>query len=146
MHAIVDIRAAVRADAASIAALMDQLGYPLSSTQVQQNLARLRRSRNDRVLVAVAGGLVAGCISLHAMPLFHQPGTLGRITALVVDARQRGRGIGGLLLAHAQAWFDAMQCRRAEVTSGDHRRRAHRFYQRHGYARHGRQFLRESSP
>ncbi|AJW98590.1 acetyltransferase domain protein [Burkholderia gladioli] len=138
----VAIRAARPADAPAVSALLRQLGYEAGPAQVQGRLEALAGSAADTVLVAAVGSEIAGCISLHALPLFHAEGRLGRITSLVVDQGRRSRGIGGALMAAAAAWFEAAGCVKTEVTSGDHRADAHRFYARHGYARDGQRLSR----
>ncbi len=139
-----EIRRAEPRDAEPVAGLLAQLGYPVSPALIADKLAALAGSEADCVLVAVAGDAVIGCISLHALPLFHAAGRLGRITSLVVDAGRRSRGTGGALVAAAEAWFAAAGCVKCEVTSGDARADAHRFYARHGYLRDGRRLAKRA--
>ncbi|MEX3629108.1 MAG: GNAT family N-acetyltransferase [Burkholderia sp.] len=138
----VAIREARPADAPAISALLHQLGYEAGPALVHGKLVALAGSAADAVLVAAIDGEVAGCISLHALPLFHAEGRLGRITSLVVDQGRRSRGIGAALMAAAAAWFETAGCVKTEVTSGDHRADAHRFYACHGYARDGQRLSR----
>ncbi|MEO8810592.1 MAG: GNAT family N-acetyltransferase [Rhodanobacter sp.] len=136
------VRQAISADVAPWVALMGELGYQVASQHVLASLLAMRSSATDQALVAAADGRVVGCISLHAMPLVHREGKLGRITSLVVASGQRGQGIGAALLGAGHAWFRAAGCVKFEVTSGDRREGAHRFYQRHGYARDGQRLAR----
>lgn len=129
-------------DADSIAALMHQLGYPTTKALVQIKLAAFAGRAMDRVLVAREDGSVVGVISLHVQDLFHQEGCLGRITSFVINERARGRGVGGMLVRAADDFFVASGCRRAEVTSGDHRPMAHAFYQQQGYQEDERRFVK----
>lgn len=144
MHPSLEIRPATAQDSEQISLLIRELGYAISPQQLRQKLIAAQDSKTDRVLVAVSGEALPGCISLHAMPLFHAEGNLGRITALVVSGKQRGEGIGHALILQAHQWFETALCTRFEVTSGDQRERAHRFYERHGYARQGQRLLRKS--
>lgn len=137
-----EIRQARPDDAAGIARLIGELGYPVSPAMIVAKLSALSTEGLDAVLVAAAGDRLGGCIGLHAMPLLHVEGRLGRITALVVDTPLRGQGIGAALLARAHAWFEQSGCVKIEVTSGDQRLRAHRFYLSHGYHRHSQRFVR----
>lgn len=145
MSLIIEIRPATIADAEQISALIGELGYAISPEQLRDKLAGMQPRDADHVFVATVGNRLLGCVSLHAMPLFHAEGNLGRITALVVNAAHRGQGIGRVLVESAHVWFKAANCARFEVTSGDHRLDAHRFYARHGYAHHGQRLVRESS-
>lgn len=144
MHLSIEIRPATAHDSEQISLLIRELGYVISPQQLRQKLIAVQDSKTDRVLVAVSGEALLGCISLHAMPLFHAEGNLGRITALVVSEQQRGEGIGHALILQAHQWFETALCPRFEVISGDQRERAHRFYERHGYARQGQRLLRKS--
>jgi GNAT superfamily N-acetyltransferase len=145
MHPSIEIRPATVQDAEQISPLIRELGYAMSAQQLRQKLIDLQDSKTDCVLVAASGEELLACISLHVMPLFHAEGNFGRITALVVSERQRGLGIGHDLILQAHQWFETLQCVRVEVTSGDQRERAHRFYERHGYARQGQRLLRTSA-
>lgn len=131
------IRQAQPDDDTALAGLLHQLGYELTPAQVREKLQALGVSPADRILVAVLHGEVVGGISLHALPLFHMAGQLGRITSMVVDGQHRGSGIGGALIAAARHWFESAGCVKLEVTSGDQRIDAHRFYERHGFRRDG---------
>lgn len=135
-------RPAVPADHAAIAVLLRQLGYEIAPALVLRQLQALPHAAHDQVLVAALHGEVVGSISLHAVPMFHTGGFLGRITSLVVDERYRARGVGSALIWAAQRWFQAAGCAKLEVTSSDHRSGAHRFYEGHGFLRDGQRFAR----
>ncbi len=137
-----EIRQARSDDAAGIARLIGELGYPVGPAMIVGKLSAVSAQGPDAVLVAAAGDQLCGCISLHALPLLHREGRLGRITSLVVGTPFRGQGIGAALLARAHAWFEQAGCRQLEVTSGDQRLRAHRFYLSHGYHRESQRFVR----
>ena len=144
MHPSIEIRVATTEDSGQISLLVREPGYATSPQQSYQKLTDIRDSKTDRVLVTVPDEELLGCISLHAIPLFHAEGNLGRITALVVSEQQRGQGIGHALILQSRQWFEAAHCMRSEVTSDDKRERAHRFYEQHGYARQGQRLLQKS--
>lgn len=145
-HRAMSIRDAASSDAITIALLMHQLGYEITQTLIRAKLHAFETSPADKILVATIDDAVIGVIGLHAMPLFHQAGSMGRITSLVVDARHRGSGVGAALIAAAERWFTAAGCMKIEVTSADHRAGAHRFYERHGYRRDGQRFSKPIPP
>ena len=136
------IRPAETGDVTQLVKLVGELGYEVSPGHLLACLLAGSSGDTDQVLVAAGDAQVLGCISLHTLPLFHRDGKLGRITSLVVGASQRGHGIGSAMLLAAHAWFRASGCMKFEVTSGDRREAAHRFYQRHGYARDGQRLSR----
>jgi GNAT superfamily N-acetyltransferase len=136
------IRQARPADSHVLSGLMRQLGYEATPALLGEKMVELAGSPSDRILVATLHDEVVGSISLHAIPMFHVAGKLGRITSLVVDERYRSAGIGKALLDAAEQWFESARCVKVEVTSADRRLDAHRFYERHGYARDGRRFTK----
>ncbi|HHL4078369.1 GNAT family N-acetyltransferase [Burkholderia sola] len=128
----------------SIATLLHQLGYEATPALILEKLQSLIPSPTDKIFVATVHDKVVGSISLHALPLFHAAGYLGRITSMVVDEHHRGGGVGSALIAAAENWFRTVGCVKLEVTSGDHRLDAHRFYARHGFLRDGQRLAKTS--
>lgn len=139
-----EIRRAQRDDALPIAGLMDELGYRVTDESIRQKLLAISDSVDDVVLVAVVDQRVVGCISLHAFLMLHVEGRLGRITSFVVTSQVRSQGVGAALLEAAHRWFESVGCTKFELTSGDHRTRAHRFYESHGYRRVGQRLSRDA--
>ena len=142
MEAEVVIRSARNSDAPAIASLLTELGYPNSLSFVAHKIEQLSEDTKERVLVAVTRSNVVGVLSLHVLPLLHDADDLGRVTALVVAEEYRGKGIGGRLMARAEAVARANGCSRMEVTSGDERREGHEFYRRIGYKEVSRRFMK----
>lgn len=140
------IRRAELTDAASVTACLLELGYDTPVGLVAEKLAALTGRSTDAIFVAEGdpGCPLSGVISVHVLPLFHAPGNLARITALAVRREAQGRGIGRALVAAAEAFGWASDCRRIEVTSGDLRRGAHAFYRALGYALDERRFLKHA--
>jgi GNAT superfamily N-acetyltransferase len=138
----VTVRCGTDADSAAIAGLLAQLGYPTNLSRCEERLRRLASSGSERVLVAERTGEVLGVLGIHLMPLLHADGNMGRITALVVREDVRGQGIGKRLVQAAEDWVWANDCERLEVTSGDHRQGAHRFYESAGFRCDERRFLK----
>ncbi|RVU86000.1 GNAT family N-acetyltransferase [Leucothrix sargassi] len=137
-----NIRKAERKDALSISQLMDQLGYGASTELIESKLHEFSKNSHDEVFVAQKNDVVVGCISCHITSLFHQKGSSGRITSLVIDQNFRGGGIGKLLVQEAENFFHAKGCIKSEVTSGDHRTEAHSFYESCGYKKDERRFIK----
>jgi N-acetylglutamate synthase-like GNAT family acetyltransferase len=137
------IRNASNKDIDELLELLSQLGYPAGKDSIAESLTKYKRSDGYTVLVAEHEGRVVGCISLHVMKLFHMAGYAGRITSLVVSSQNRGKGIGKALVNAADKYFKRMGCVKAEVTSGDHRKEAHLFYQAEGFALDERRFIKK---
>ena len=93
------------------------------------------------MFVAETEGLV-GLATLYYVPVVHEPGSWARLTALVVDEADRGRGVGAALIDSAERAARARGCSRIEATSTVHRSGAHQFYERHGYRHVSAYFLK----
>jgi predicted N-acetyltransferase YhbS len=136
------LRCAKETDAPAVAALLAELGYPASEAEIGKRLRGVAERRTGCLLVAQADGEVVGLISAERVPYFPNGSTICRITALVVAARQRGRGIGAMLVEGAVAFAREHGCSGIEITSAEHRVDAHRFYQRLGFSRTSLRFFR----
>jgi len=143
---MVKVRTARVADAAAIAVLMTQLGYPCAEGDVAARLGYWVADPASRVLVAAQDGLVVGCLSVHAVPYLERTGRWARIESLVVDAAVRGSGAGRALVRTAEDVARQWGCLAMEVTSARTRQGAHAFYERMGYTdmcRRSGRFLKE---
>jgi GNAT superfamily N-acetyltransferase len=129
----IEIRAAMRADVRRLAILCGQLGYLSTPEQVRQRLEELQRNEDQAVFVAEeVGGQVVGWVQVFGRQLLvvDRHAELG---GLVVDEGHRGRGVGGLLMEHAEGWARAQGCEALYVRSNVVREDAHRFYEGIGY-------------
>ena len=134
------VRLAVHEDAAAIAPLVTQLGYPSAAAEVEARLARLKDHPDIRAYVAEQDGRMLGIVGVMVFPAFHRDGLHGYITALVVDEAARGAGVGGALLKVAEGWFAERGVKRVNLTTALHREDAHAFYEKHGYTFTGKRF------
>jgi GNAT superfamily N-acetyltransferase len=130
----VETRKARIADAAALAELCGQLGYPATVTDIQERLIRLlHRPRYSVVLVAeLAPNKVIGWLHVSVTPLLEVP-LRAEVNGLVVAEGQRSAGAGAKLLQAAERWAKGQACKSMSVRSNIIRDRAHAFYLRHGY-------------
>jgi GNAT superfamily N-acetyltransferase len=131
------IRPATDRDAAAIAELVGQLGYPADASEVIPRLEHLRDFPATIVLVAEVDGRVVGVITGQVMPSIHSTPPVAWLTTLVVADDCHGRGIGRELTHAVEAWARAKGAARISLTSGKHRHAAHAFYEHLGYERTG---------
>jgi ribosomal protein S18 acetylase RimI-like enzyme len=130
--AAISVRPATGADAAPIAALFTDEGYPAGPTDIGARLARFD-SPESRVLIAEHEGAVLGFIAVHAMPRFEHDDWILRILALVVDPGARERGVGRTLMAEAERIGRELGAAFVELTAGHHRPEARHLYESLGY-------------
>ena len=120
-------------DVPKVIPLMAELGYPTDVVSFAGRVTAVAANPDDGMLIAEEEGRVLGLVAFHSFEMLHRPGRLGRITALVVSASARGRGVGGQLLSAAEGHLLASGCIKLEVTSGEQRLDAHGFYAARGY-------------
>ena len=121
-------------DAAAVARLSEQLGYPAAAAEIAQRFDRIAGDPAAAVFVAQDGDdVVRGWLHVAATGDLVSAGQ-AEIRALVVDAEVRGRGIGRSLLEAAEAWAGGRGYGVMKVRSNVIRTRARSFYERAGYA------------
>jgi len=103
------LRPPLPSDAAALAALAAELGYPTDAADVPTGWCHVEMRRT---LVEPQSALIVG---------------------LVTGEGHRSAGIGAELVAAAERWARARGCRRLVVATRITRERAHRFYAREGY-------------
>jgi GNAT superfamily N-acetyltransferase len=127
----VAIRSAELPDAPAIVMLVEQLGYKVPRAAIEMRLARA--ADDYGAFVAVDAGAIAGLMCVSAGESL-VTGREACIDTLVVEEKARSRGIGKLLLCAAEWWGRERGCTDMVVRSNVIRERAHRFYERLGFA------------
>lgn len=130
----VPLRPATPADAAEIARLSAQLGYPATAQAIESRLRKLVDSPSHEVLVAAGEGRLDGFVAVEHR-LIIEYGERGEIVALVVDERARRGGVGRALLTAAERWASARGLADIVVRSNAARQESHPFYESIGYGR-----------
>jgi GNAT superfamily N-acetyltransferase len=130
----VEVRECEPRDAATVAALSGELGYPVPATEMERRLERVANDPDHTVLVAcLEDGSVAGWIDVGVV--FHlQSGAYCEIGGLVVATNFRSNGIGRELVIAAEGWASSRGLAMVLVRSNAARADAHRFYLRENYA------------
>ena len=129
------IRAANIGDAADIARLSAQLGYPADADVFADRLERLLPLPTHALLVCEGDdGRLAGFIGLEQR-LTVEAGDEAEVVGLVVDADARRTGTGRKLIAAAEDWARARGLRELFLRSNIVRPEAHAFYPALGFER-----------
>ena len=128
----ISVRTVRTSDADAVAGLTEQLGYDVAPPVVRERLARILERGDQRFLIAEDAGRPVGW--LHAaVAEFVEADPFVVIAGLVVDRDCRGRGIGRMLMRHAEQWAREQQCSIVRLWSSAGRVSAHRFYEHLGY-------------
>jgi GNAT superfamily N-acetyltransferase len=130
---VIEIRTCAPADAIAVSGLLDELGYKVSTRQAAEHIRQLTETGADPIFLAVADTDVLGLVASHICRMLQYEKPLLRVTALVVDGRARRRGVGKLLMQHAERFAAAAGCEAVELTSAVGRLEAHAFYRGIGY-------------
>jgi GNAT superfamily N-acetyltransferase len=136
------IRDARPADAAAIADLLGDLGYPAEAAPVQRRLERIAHDPSSKLFVAEVSGEIAGLGGLHVLPLVEHDELGCMLTAMVVGAEHRRQGIGAELLRAVEREARSRGCNRLVLGSADRRADAHAFYESLGFEVTGRRFVK----
>jgi GNAT superfamily N-acetyltransferase len=137
------IRGAETGDAAALADLMTQLGYPTRASEMEMRMEAICADKNYATFVAVSDGKVCGMIGTFTSYSYEHNSPSGRILALVVSEKVRGRGVGQALIAAAENHLAQKNIRRIAVNTRFERKEAHEFYEKVGYTRNGFRFVKE---
>ena len=90
------IRQAELSDASEMAALMCELGYETTPTEMETRLRSIRSMPAYQTLVAVVDGRICGMIGTSAQASYEHNDLAGRILALALRQAQRAAaGLGG---------------------------------------------------
>jgi GNAT superfamily N-acetyltransferase len=128
-----EIRECLPEDAVAVSALLGELGYAVSPREATEHVRELGGTGSDPIFLAVADGEVLGLLALHLCRMLQYARPVMRVTALVVGRRARRRGVGKLLMEHAEHLGSAAGCEFVELTSAIGRAEAHAFYRSIGY-------------
>jgi N-acetylglutamate synthase-like GNAT family acetyltransferase len=138
----VELREARATDAARIAELLGQLGYPTTQQAVLRRLDRLARSEADTTWVAEHDGVLVGLVGIHVSPSLEREGDVAKVSEIVVDEHHRGSGVGAFLMAAAEDEARRRGCVLLFLTTAEHRADAHAFYRELGFEETGRRFAK----
>jgi GNAT superfamily N-acetyltransferase len=136
------IRDAGLDDAASLAELAGQLGYPSSAQNVEQRLASHHDTSDERLIVAESEGRVVGWTNVGIVDHFYIS-PYAEISGLVVEDSRRGEGIGARLIDEAIRWAKVKNVGTLRLRANTVRVDAHRFYLARGFEKKKTQVMFE---
>jgi GNAT superfamily N-acetyltransferase len=143
------IRAATEADLPAVLELYAQPGIDadndiLPVEDARRVFARFARYPDYTLYVAEAEGRIVGTFALLVMDNLGHYGARSAIAEdVVVAPENQGQGIGRAMMRHALGLARAKGCYKLALSSNLKRERAHAFYERLDFKRHGYSFLVE---
>src|SRR5579862_6623605 len=100
-----------------------------------ERLAMLAEDPHTYLLVCVMDGVVCGTAILSlCLDAMYGSQPYGVVENVVVAEDQRGRGIGGRLLAHVEDLCRTHDCSKIMLLSAGTRAEAHQFFERRGFS------------
>ena len=130
----VSIRPAVGGDLRALCELNGELGYSSTLEAVETRFEKLMETPGNAVFVAVAEtGMVVGWVHVFGTHRIESD-SFAEIGGLVVSDEHRRRGIGRALLDATRRWAKSNGHLKLRVRSRADRDKAHRFFERSGFA------------
>jgi GNAT superfamily N-acetyltransferase len=137
------IREATEEDAPELARLLTVLGHPTDAGALRARWIHWHKEGNSALVAAREDGTLSGVATLHRTWVLHRPKPVGRITALIVDETDRGKGIGRSLVAGSEKLLSHAGCGLLEITSNQRLVDAHEFYRHLGYEQTSARFMKK---
>ncbi len=116
-------------------------GEVLDDAQARALYARFLTYPDYKIYVAEEGGRIVGSFALLVMlNLGHCGAPSAIVEDVVVDPQMQGRGVGAAMMSAAMDLARDKGCYKLVLSSNAKRVRAHAFYERLGFTRHGISF------
>jgi len=126
----VNIRHPEMGDAAIIAALSKELGYPNATQEMTAELiGEISRDNRSIIFVAVHENVVIGWVQAILTTRL-ESGTFAKITGLIVTEKWRSKSVGSQLVKFVENWSVNQNVYTLKVRCNVKRADAHRFYLR----------------
>lgn len=127
------LRNITEADAAVVAKLSCELGYPAEPNTIQNRIATLVSSQSDLLVGALnEANELAGWLQAHAANVL-ESGFRVEIMGLIVATKFRRCGVGRALVSRAEEWARCLGAPTMVVRSNVSREESHGFYPALGY-------------
>lgn len=129
------IRSATEKDIKALAKLMGELGYPTTTTEMEQRFHKINANQLYNTIVAEIDGVIVGMIGMFLGFSYEKNEDYIRIIAFVVHSKYRQQGIGGALIQGAEKWATKNGIKKLALNSGNRSERddAHQFYTNRGF-------------
>ncbi|MDP2632692.1 MAG: GNAT family N-acetyltransferase [Candidatus Curtissbacteria bacterium] len=109
-------------------------------------LEKLIANDNCSVLVAKIDGTVVGTATIFYLPIPAHGQSYALLEGMIVDEKQRGKGIGTALSKKIVELAKGKNCYKIIFTSGMDRADIHKFYENLGFKKWGLEFRMDLAP
>lgn len=128
------LRTAQLHDAASLAELSGELGYPSGKKSLESRLQQLLQKDDHCVFVALQKDSIIGWVhGFYTLRVESDP--FVEIGGLVVSEGYRGQGVGKALVQEVTRWAQQIPCYKVRVRSNVLRTESHGFYEGMGFVK-----------
>ena len=122
----------------------DMDGDCLEPEQARQIFYKMKTYPDYRVYVAQIDENIVGTFTLAILDnMVHRGSNTGIIESVAVYADHQGQGIGKAMMKHAMDLCREKKCYKVSLSSGMKRTKAHHFYEKLGFKKHGYSFFAE---
>jgi ribosomal protein S18 acetylase RimI-like enzyme len=119
-------------------------GEVLSLSEASAIFEKINHYPDYKIYVAKENGKVIGTFSLLIVEnIIHQGHSSGLVESVVVHTNYRSLGIGKKMMEYAIQKCKEANCHKMSLSSRTIRERAHSFYERLGFKKHGYSFMIE---
>lgn len=115
-----------------VAALSDQLGYPVALDELTHRWKMLSQNKRHALLVCEENENILGWIHAECVEDLIEEDK-AEIKAVVVEENSRGNGVGRALITSVEKWAKTYHLHTIYLSCNILRTRTHKFYQREGF-------------
>ena len=139
-----NIRKAEKNDITALSSLMTDLSRHLVTLDDMLNRLQLvAESPIDSLYVCKENGKILGLLGFRIRENIEEVSRFGEVSALVVNADDRLKGVGRYMMEYAEKLAKELGCKGTWLVSGFAREeQAHKFYKRLGYVTTGYRFVK----
>jgi GNAT superfamily N-acetyltransferase len=140
---MIEIRRYQPSDCNDIAALMDELGYPVSLEDMKQRMHNIEASSSYHTFIALIDGIVAGMVGIRLVWNYESNYAATQISTIVTKSIYRGQGVGTRFIQFVEQWAIEHNSEMVFLTSGSKpdRLAAHGLYEKCGCLNSGVRFV-----
>jgi GNAT superfamily N-acetyltransferase len=126
------IELAEEIDAASVAELLGQLGYPVNADEARARISEINESSSQVIFIAKFDGTARGLIHCYVRSSLRL-GSEVEIDTLVVDEEHRGLGMAGRLIRSVERWAIERDVPSITLSTNIQRLETHDYYRKRGF-------------